>query len=262
MARLTDDRRADLVERFAGRLTPRAQPNPGAVAGRRRRHRRGGRRRPRRRRGDGRRPQAVRGRGAGGRHSPSARGRAARPRSTARSGPRPSPGPAHRRPTGGPTRHGQPIRGRRSDRRPAARDGHRAADVAEPMRRLCDEWHPDAGRARVVRGNRNAHTPGALYGAPGPAEARRRAARVEFRDTPEHAPRRNTAERELSARARPCPGRRTPDAATPGTPGKTPGTATGWRSTGASGSPTPARRWRRSTPSKLPPPTTSNYGPT
>jgi hypothetical protein len=41
---------------------------------------------------------------------------------------------------------------------------------------------------------------------------------VEFRDTPEHAPRRNTAERELSARARPCPGRRTPDAATPGTP--------------------------------------------
>ncbi len=98
--------------------------------------------------------------------------------------------------------------------------GRRAtADVAEPMRRLCDEWHPDAGRARVVRGNRNAHTPGALYGAPGPAEARRRAARVEFRDTPEHAPRRNTAERELSARARPCPGRRTPDAATPGTPG-------------------------------------------
>ena len=81
-------------------------------------------------------------------------------------------------------------------------------DFAEQMRRLCDEWYPDADRVRVVLDNLNTHTVGALYEAFAPEEARRLAARLEFHYTPKHASWLNMAECELSVLSRQCPNRR------------------------------------------------------
>ena len=87
-------------------------------------------------------------------------------------------------------------------------------DFAERMRRLCDEWYPEAEVIRVVLDNLNTHTVGALYEAFAPEEARRLAARLEFHYTPKHASWLNMAELELSVLARQCLGRRVPDAKT------------------------------------------------
>ena len=87
-------------------------------------------------------------------------------------------------------------------------------DFADQMRRLCDEWYPEAEVIRVVLDDLNAHTVGALYEAFPPEEARRLAARLEFHDTPEHASWLNVAELELSVLSRQCLSRRIPDAAT------------------------------------------------
>ena len=87
-------------------------------------------------------------------------------------------------------------------------------DFADQMRRLCDEWYPEAEVIRVVLDNLNTHTVGALYEAFSPEEARRLAAKLEFHDTPKHASWLNMAELELSVLARQCLGRRIPDAAT------------------------------------------------
>ncbi len=88
------------------------------------------------------------------------------------------------------------------------------ADFAGQMRRLCDEWYPDAEVVRVVLDNLNTHTVGALYEAFAPAEARRLASKLEFHYTPKHASWLNMAELELSVLARQCLGRRIPDAET------------------------------------------------
>ena len=87
-------------------------------------------------------------------------------------------------------------------------------DFADQMRRLCDEWYPEAVVIRVVLDDLNAHTIGALYEAFPPEEARRLAARLEFHDTPKHASWLNVAELELSVLSRQCLNRRIPDAAT------------------------------------------------
>jgi len=87
-------------------------------------------------------------------------------------------------------------------------------DFADQMRRLCDEWYPEAVVIRVVLDNLNTHTVGALYEAFAPAEARRLAARLEFHYTPKHASWLNMAELELSVLSRQCLNRRIPDAAT------------------------------------------------
>ncbi len=87
-------------------------------------------------------------------------------------------------------------------------------DFAEQMRRLCDEWYPEAEVIRVVLDNLNTHTVGALYEAFAPEVARRLAAKLEFHYTPKHASWLNMAELELSVLARQCLGRRIPDAAT------------------------------------------------
>ena len=60
------------------------------------------------------------------------------------------------------------------------------ADFAAQMKLVCDDWYPDAEVIRVVLGNRNTHTIGALYEAFPAAEARRLAARLEFHYTPKH----------------------------------------------------------------------------
>ncbi|MBY0458507.1 MAG: transposase [Gemmataceae bacterium] len=88
------------------------------------------------------------------------------------------------------------------------------ADFAEQMRRLCDEWYPEADVIRVVLDNLNTHTVGALYEAFEPAEARRLAARLEFHYTPKHASWLNMAELELSVLSRQCLSRRIPDTQT------------------------------------------------
>lgn len=88
------------------------------------------------------------------------------------------------------------------------------ADFARQMKALCDDLYPDADRVRVVLDNLNTHTAGALYEAFEPAEARRLAAKLEFRYTPKHASWLNMAELELSVLARQCLSRRIPDAAT------------------------------------------------
>ena len=45
-------------------------------------------------------------------------------------------------------------------------------DFADQMRRLCDEWYPEAEVIRVVLDDLNAHTVGALYEAFEPEKAR------------------------------------------------------------------------------------------
>ncbi len=59
--------------------------------------------------------------------------------------------------------------------------------------------------------DRNTHTPGILYEAFAPAEARRLAARIEWHYTPKHGSWLNMAEIELSALAFQCLDRRVPD---------------------------------------------------
>jgi hypothetical protein len=88
------------------------------------------------------------------------------------------------------------------------------ADFAEQMRRLCDEWYPEATAIRVVLDNLNTHGPQSLFAAFAPEEAWRLMRRLEFHFTPKHASWLNMAELELSVLARQCLSRRIPDAAT------------------------------------------------
>ena len=71
----------------------------------------------------------------------------------------------------------------------------------------------DADVVVLVMDNLNTHTPGSLYEAFGPAEARRIARRLEIHYTPKHGSWLNVAEVELSVLGRRLPGR-VPDLAT------------------------------------------------
>ena len=86
-------------------------------------------------------------------------------------------------------------------------------DFARFLRRLSDEWYPDAEKIVLVCDNLNTHTPAALYEAFEPAEARRLAERFEWHYTPKHGSWLNMAEMELSVLARQCLDRRIPDLA-------------------------------------------------
>jgi len=88
-----------------------------------------------------------------------------------------------------------------------------AADFARFLRRLSDEWYPQAERIVLVCDNLNTHTPASLYEAFEPAEARRLAERFEWHYTPKHGSWLNMAEMELSVVARQCLDRRIPDMA-------------------------------------------------
>jgi DDE superfamily endonuclease len=88
------------------------------------------------------------------------------------------------------------------------------ADFADQMRRLCDEWYPEAEVIRVVLDNLNTHGPQSLFAAFAPEEAWRLARRLEFHPTPKHASWLNMAECELSVLGRQCLSRRIGDAAT------------------------------------------------
>jgi hypothetical protein len=99
----------------------------------------------------------------------------------------------------------EPLAGRREV---TVTERRTAADFAEQMRRLCDEWYPEATTIRVVMDNLNTHSPASLFGAFPPDEAWRLLRRLEFHYTPKHASWLNMAEMELSVLARQCLNRR------------------------------------------------------
>ncbi len=89
---------------------------------------------------------------------------------------------------------------------------HRAAvDFAECMRDLVDQHYPDASRIRLVLDNLSTHSPGALYEAFPPEEARRILRRLEFHYTPKHASWLNMVEIEIGVLVAQCLDRRIPD---------------------------------------------------
>jgi DDE superfamily endonuclease len=84
-------------------------------------------------------------------------------------------------------------------------------DYAQQMRWLVDVAYPEAEYVRVVQDNLNTHTPGALYEAFSPEEARRILRRLEFHYTPKHASWLNMAEIEIGVFQRSCLQRRLAD---------------------------------------------------
>jgi transposase len=89
---------------------------------------------------------------------------------------------------------------------------HRAAvDFAECMRDLVDKHYPTADRIKLVLDNLSTHSPGALYEAFPPKEARRILRRLEFHYTPKHASWLNMVEIEIGVLVAQCLDRRIPD---------------------------------------------------
>jgi DDE superfamily endonuclease len=71
--------------------------------------------------------------------------------------------------------------------------------------------YPEAEKVVLVLDNLNIHSPGSLYEAFPPAEARRLADKLEIHHTPKHGSWLNIAEIELSTLAGQCLDRRIPD---------------------------------------------------
>jgi len=72
------------------------------------------------------------------------------------------------------------------------------------IRELVDETYPEAEKIVLVLDNLNTHTPGSLYEAFPPAEARRLPEKLEIHYTPKHGSWLNMAEIELSVLGRQC----------------------------------------------------------
>jgi DDE superfamily endonuclease len=89
-----------------------------------------------------------------------------------------------------------------------------AVDWAEQIQTLVDVRYPDAERIVLVLDNLNTHSPGSLYEAFPPAQAKRLADKREIHYTPKHGSWLNIAEIELSVLSRQCLDRRIPDTAT------------------------------------------------
>jgi hypothetical protein len=79
-----------------------------------------------------------------------------------------------------------------------------AKDLAEVLRWLVEDLHPEADQVVLVMDNLNTHTPAALYEAFPPEQARRIVEKLEIHYTPKHGSWLNMAEIELSALARQC----------------------------------------------------------
>ena len=87
-------------------------------------------------------------------------------------------------------------------------------DWAQQLQPLADVRSPTAERLVLVLDTLNVHTPGALYDAFPPAQAKQLAEKLELHYTPKHGSWLNIAEIELSVLSRQCLDRRVPDAAT------------------------------------------------
>lgn len=85
------------------------------------------------------------------------------------------------------------------------------ADFARLIRRLVDEWYPQAEKIVLVLDNLSTHGPAALYETFEPAEAWRLVQKLEWHYTPKHGSWLNVAEMELSVLARQCLDRRIAD---------------------------------------------------
>ena len=96
-------------------------------------------------------------------------------------------------------------------RRVNVRETKKKMDWAEEIRQLVDEDFPHAEKIVLVMDNLNTHTPGALYDAFAPQEARRIIERLEIHYTPKHGSWLNMAEIELSVLTKQCLHRRIPD---------------------------------------------------
>jgi hypothetical protein len=89
---------------------------------------------------------------------------------------------------------------------------HRAAtDFAQCMQDVVDLHYPTAEKVRVVLDNLSTHSPGALYQAFSPDEARRILRRLEFHYVPKHASWLNMVEIEIGVLSGQCLDRRIPD---------------------------------------------------
>jgi hypothetical protein len=86
-------------------------------------------------------------------------------------------------------------------------------DFAQQIKELVDVRYPEAERIVLVMDNLNTHSPGSLYEAFPPAEARRLTDKLEIHHTPKHGSWLNMAEIELSVLSRQCLDRRVPDEA-------------------------------------------------
>jgi hypothetical protein len=95
----------------------------------------------------------------------------------------------------------EPLRGWRSVR---VTEQRTRVDWAHTIRELVDVHHPTAERIVLVMDNLNTHSPGSLYEAFPPHEAKRLADRLEIHYTPKHGSWLNIAEIELSVLARQC----------------------------------------------------------
>src|SRR5216683_697650 len=84
----------------------------------------------------------------------------------------------------------------------------------ETSKHLVDDVYPHAEQIRLVMDNLNTHSPGSLYEAFEPAEAKRLADKLEIHYTPKHGSWLNMAEIELSALNGQCLDRRIADGAT------------------------------------------------
>jgi hypothetical protein len=93
-------------------------------------------------------------------------------------------------------------------------DRRTAVDWARQIEDLVDVRYPEAEVVVLVADNLNIHTPGSLYEAFPPEDARRIAGKLEIHYTPKHGSWLNMAEIELSVLSRQCLDRRLPDKST------------------------------------------------
>lgn len=84
-------------------------------------------------------------------------------------------------------------------------------DYALAMKKLVDEFYPDAVKIRVVQDNLNTHGPASLYKTFPAHEARRILRRLEFHYTPTHASWLNMVEIEIGVMTKQCLDRRIAD---------------------------------------------------
>lgn len=104
----------------------------------------------------------------------------------------------------------EPLRGRREV---SVTERRTMVDWAHAIRELVDVHYPDAERIVLVMDNLNTHSPGSLYEAFPPAEAKRLADKLEIHYTPKHGSWLNVAEIDLSVLSRQCLHRRIADPA-------------------------------------------------
>jgi hypothetical protein len=90
-------------------------------------------------------------------------------------------------------------------------DRRTRVDWAFFIRDLVDKHFGEAEKITLVLDNLNTHTPGSLYEAFSPNEARRLLDKLELHYTPKHGSWLNVAEIELSVLSRQCLDRRMPD---------------------------------------------------